>query len=105
MAVVALTRRHNTMESLPMTFSQVGWDDQVERLTDGFVRRKAKNPGGTKVPEIDDAGMIGPDEGVRPHRQQRVNKSIRHVHGMIIPNQGSRPCSIASSACRFATSR
>ena len=83
MAVVTVARLHNAIEAGPMTCLEVVRNDEIEGASDGFNRRKAKNPGRAWIPEADDAGAIGRDDRIRCGRENRIDKTWRYVHGVL----------------------
>ena len=64
MPVVTFARLHDAIESGPMTGLEIGGNDQVEGASDGFISRKAKNPAGAGIPEINDACAVGSHDRV-----------------------------------------
>ena len=47
------------VESGPMPRSEIVGNDQIEGASDGLIGRKAENSDRTRVPKIDDCGVIG----------------------------------------------
>ena len=96
MAVVTVARLHNAIEAGPMTCLEVVRNDEIEGASDGFNRRKAKNPGRAWIPEVNDTGVVGRNDRIRCRRKNRINKTW-HIHGVLLQLEPISPdlCEIA----------
>ena len=100
MAVVTFARLHDAIETGPMTGLEVVWNDEIEGASDGLISRKAKNSVRAWIPEADDAGAIGRDDRIRCGRENRIDKTWRYVHGVLM-----QLGPLSRDACEFARLR
>lgn len=59
-----------------MSLPKVFWDDDVERLADGFRLGKAENSFGALVPKNDLAGRIGVNDGISGFLSKRSAETV-----------------------------
>ena len=84
MGLVIVARLHDAIEAGPMTGLEVVRNDEIEGASDGFIRRKAKNPGRAWISEANDTGAVGRNDRIRCRRKNRINKTWRHIHGVLL---------------------
>src|SRR3954454_15437818 len=81
MSITAFTGLHRAVECRPVTAAEIVGDNEIERLSNRFGGRKAKDTLRAGVPEGDHAAPVGGDDRIGGRAEQCVAKVVRAVHG------------------------
>ena len=78
--VPALAGFYGSCEATPMALAKPLGDNEIERLAEHLLARKAEYPLCSRVPETDKSVAIGGDDGIGQRGQHGLADQIRHTH-------------------------